>query len=142
MNPVVVRKSEPNEMAQIIELFKTVFVDTFFKSAPAFKDVTDGEQIYVALLDDNLIGFASIWEPDRFIHYLFVSPNARHKKVGSALIDRLAEIYGGPLFLKCLINNETGMAFYRSTGWKQIGNGNSDDGAYALLSYNPCERKL
>ena len=50
--------------------------------------------------------------------------------------------YGVPLTLKCLIRNVDGMAFYRATGWKQIGNGNSDDGAYVLLRYDPIEGRI
>ena len=134
MNHILIRKCEPDETAQVKELFETVFVNTFFDSAPVFEEVTDGEEIYVALLNDSIAGFASIWEPDRFVHFLFVSPTLRRKRIGSALVNRLAEIYDGPLTLKCLINNETGMAFYRSTGWNQIGDGISEDGAYALLS--------
>ena len=136
MNHVTVRKCEPNDITRVKALFETVFVNTFSDHVPVFEEVTDGETIYVALLNDSIVGFASIWEPDHFIHFLFVSPAFQRKKVGSALVDRLAEIYDGPLTLKCLIKNESGMAFYRSTGWKQTGDGISEDGAYALLSYD------
>ena len=133
MNHVAVRKSEPDEITQVKKLFETVFENTFFEPAPIFEEATDGEQIYVALLDDNVVGFASIWEPDHFIHYLFVSPTVRRRKIASALVNRLAEIYDGPLTLKCLIGNEDGMAFYLATGWQKISEGTSKDGAYALL---------
>lgn len=111
-------------------------MNTHFDHAPVFEEATEGESIFVALLNDSIVGFASVWETNHFVHFLFVSPSLRRKKVGSALVDRLVEIYGGPLTVKCLMNNETGMAFYRSTGWKQTGDGISEDGAYALLSYN------
>ena len=136
LNHVTARKCEPDEIPQVKALFETAFVNTFFDHAPVFEEVTDGEKIYAALLNDSIVGFASIWEPDYFVHFLFVSPSFRRKKVGSALADRLAEIYDGPLTVKCLIKNETGMAFYRSTGWKQTGDGISEDGAYALLRYS------
>lgn len=110
-------------------------MDTFHTHAPVFQEATDGEQIYAALLEGSLAGFASVWEPDRFIHFLFVSPAFRHKKIGSALVKKLAEIYGLPLTLKCLLKNEDAMAFYRATGWEKIGDGISEDGAYALLRY-------
>lgn len=142
LNHVIVRKCEPGEIAQVKELFETVFVNTFHDHAPVFDEVTDGEIIYVALLNDSIVGFVSIWEPDQFIHFLFVSPSVRHKRIGSTLVSHLASIYGVPLTLKCLIRNVDGMAFYRATGWKQIGNGNSDDGAYALLRYDPIEGRI
>lgn len=135
MDHITIRKCEPDETAQVRELFETVFVNTFFDHPPVFEEVTDGERIYVALLNDSIVGFASVWEPDRFVHFLFVSPALQRNKVGSALVDALAEIYDGPLTLKCLIKNEAGMAFYRSTGWEQTGDGVSEDGAYALFSY-------
>lgn len=130
MDNIVVRKSVSNEIVQVKELFETVFNHT-----PAFEEATGGEQIFVALLNDKIVGFASVWEPDYFIHYLCVSPAARHKNVGSTMVSSLAEIYGAPLTLKCLIKNEDGIAFYRATGWKKIKDGISDDGAYVLLSY-------
>lgn len=126
---------DPGETEQVKELFETVFEETFFKHAPVFEEATDGEQIYVALLDDRIVGFASFWEPDRFVHFLLVLPAARHKKIGSLLVNNLAEIYGEPLTLKCLIRNEEGMAFYRATGWQKTGDGIGEDGAYALLRY-------
>lgn len=132
----MVRKCNPDEILEVRKLFEAVFVNTFPGHIPVFEEVTDGEEIYVALLNDNIVGFASIWEPDHFIHYLFVSPNARRIKVGSTIVSRLAEIYGVPLSLKCLVKNKDGMAFYRATGWQKTGDGSGDDGAYALLSYN------
>lgn len=54
---------------------------------------------------------------------------------GSALVKAIAEIYGAPLTLKCLIKNTNGMAFYRAAGWTKVGDGTSDEGDYALLRY-------
>ena len=139
LNRVVIGEIGPNETAQVKELFETVYVNTFSGHAPAFEETSAGEKIYAARLDGDIVGFASVWEPEKFIHYLFVSPTARRKKVGSTLVNRLVEIYGGPLTLKCLISNENGMAFYRATGWKERKNGISEDGAYALLIYDPSK---
>lgn len=91
MDNIVVRKSVSNETVQVKELFETIFVKTVFGHTTVFKEATDGEQIYVALLDDKIVGFASVWEPDHFIHYLCVSPAARHKKVVSALVSSLPD---------------------------------------------------
>ena len=136
MNQSVVRKCKPDELPEVRKLFEAVFENTFPGHIPVFEEATHGEEIYVALLNDNIVGFASIWEPDHFIHYLFVSPNARRKKIGSTIVSSLAEIYGVPLSLKCLVKNKVGMAFYRATGWQKAANGSCDDGDYELLRYN------
>lgn len=73
MGNIVVRKSVPSEIVRVKELFETIFVKTVFDHRPVFEEATGGEEIYVALMDDKIAGFASIWEPDHFIHYLCVS---------------------------------------------------------------------
>lgn len=142
MNGIVVREIAQDESLFVRELFETVFRDTFSDRVPIFESVTEGEQLYVALLNGCIVGMASVWEPNRFIHYLFVTQAARHKKVGSALVSRLSEIYGRPLMLKCLVKNVEGMAFYRATGWQEVETGISEDGAYALLSYNASNNRI
>ena len=116
-------------------LFAAMFADGLFTHAPVFEEATAGEQLYVALVDGAIAAFASVWEPDRFIHFLYVSPSYRRKKLASALISSLAARCGGQLTLKCLVKNEAAMAFYRSTGWETVETGSSEDGAYALLRY-------
>lgn len=136
MENIVVRKMEQDENAVVQNLFETVHRAIFSDTVPIFVKATEGEQLYVALLNGWVVGMVSVWEPDSFIHYLFVDQTARHKKVGSVLVSKLAEIYDHPLRLKCLVKNVDGMAFYRATGWQEVETGFSEDGAYVLLSYN------
>ena len=82
MNHVIVRKCEPGELAQVKELFETVFVNTFHDHAPVFDEVTDGEIIYVALLNDSIVGFASIWEPDQFIQFFCAEQTEKQTRNG------------------------------------------------------------
>ena len=46
---------------------------------------TEGEEIWVAMESDEVVGFISIWSPDGFIHHLFVSPDYRNTGAGSRL---------------------------------------------------------
>lgn len=123
MERIFVRKMDPDERQLVQALFEKVFTETFSADLPAFEETTDGEQIYVAMLGNKIVGMASVWEPDRFIHYLFVDPSARKRKAGSTLVGYLAEVYDLPLTLKCLVKNERGLAFYRATGWEESGTG-------------------
>ena len=47
-----------------------------------FEKSTEGEAIYVAFVGDEVVGFASVWEQDSFIHNLFVSKQYRRLGVG------------------------------------------------------------
>lgn len=135
MENITIRKVEQNEIAVVRELFEKVFKETFSSQVPAFEETTRGEQIYVAVMDHKIAGMASVWEPDNFIHYLFVDSSYRNRGVGKVMVTKLAELSGSLLTLKCLIENEKGMAFYYVTGWKEIEKGMCEDGEYALLSY-------
>lgn len=82
-----------------------------------FDSSTEGELILVAKINDDIVGFVSIWEEDKFIHNLFVSSRFKRCGVGKALINECIKVIGLPLTLKCVIANENAMEFYLSQGW-------------------------
>ena len=141
MNRISVREIAPDEIIRVRELFESVFRETFSDHVPIFEEVTLGEHLYVATLDGSVVGIASVWEPDCYIHFLFVDSQIRNHRIGSTLISRLYEIYGS-LTLKCLVANKVGMAFYRATGWQELETGSSEDGEYVLLRYDPRNAEL
>ena len=136
MEDIIVRKMEPSEEKSVKDLFQRVYKDIFFEMAPAFDSAVQGEQIYVALYKDMLAGIATVWEPDAFIHYLFVDRDVRRKGVGRAVTDALADTYHLPLTLKCLIA-PPGNGIFRKMGWQEVETGSSREGTYALLRYAP-----
>ena len=137
MGDIVVWEMEPHEEKSVKALFQRVYEDTFSATAPVFDSAVQGERIYVALYKRQLAGIAAVWEPDAFIHYLFVDREFRHKGVGRAITESLAQTYQRPLTLKCLTENTEAMAFYRKTGWQEAETGRSEEGPYALLRYAP-----
>lgn len=97
-----------------------------------FLQDVEGEAILVAVAgDDDPVGFLSVWEPDRFVHHLYVSRAARRKGVGTALLDALE--LPKPWRLKCLRANSEAAAFYRNRGWVEVSSGTSEDGDFAVL---------
>ena len=126
---------EPYEEESVRALFQRVYKDTVFETAPVFDSVVNGEQVFVALYEGLLAGIATVWEPASFIHYLFVDRDVRHKGVGRAITEALAETYKRPLTLKCLTENTEAMAFYRKTGWQEAETGCSRKGTCDLLRY-------
>ncbi|MBI6871234.1 GNAT family N-acetyltransferase [Clostridium aciditolerans] len=82
-----------------------------------FDSSTEGELILTAKIGNDIAGFVSIWEEDKFIHNLFVSSNFKRCGVGKALIDQSVKEVGLPLTLKCVRANVNALNFYLSQGW-------------------------
>ncbi|QAT39459.1 GNAT family N-acetyltransferase [Clostridium sp. JN-9] len=82
-----------------------------------FDSSTEGELILTAKIDNEIVGFASIWEEDKFIHNLFVASNFKKCGVGKAMINQSAKVVGLPLTLKCVKANVNALHFYLSQGW-------------------------
>jgi GNAT superfamily N-acetyltransferase len=101
-----------------------------------FDKDTDGEQILVADHDGAIIGFASFWLPDNFIHHLFVHPAYISQGVGKALLSAAIARLTKPVTLKCLTRNESALAFYRLQGWVVVEKGEGKPADYFLMVYN------
>ncbi len=82
-----------------------------------FDSSTEGELILTAKINNEIVGFVSIWEEDKFIHNLFVSSKFKRCGVGKALINQCVKVVELPLTLKCVRENENALNFYLSQGW-------------------------
>ena len=83
-----------------------------------FDMVTSGERILVATETGGApVGFASIFEPDSFLHNLFVHPAFQRRGVGRALLASCNRHFSAAGTLKCLKANEAAQQFYLSQGW-------------------------
>ncbi len=102
----------------------------FLPEISDFKNALTGEVVYEAIADEETIAFISFWEPDNFIHYLFVNPLYQSKGIGLQLITYLSEIYGKPLGLKCLLENADAVRFYKKNGFHEKYRGTSAEGEY------------
>lgn len=94
---------------------------------------TREERVIVALLGVIPVGFASIWEPDSFLHNLFVHPDYLRRGIGRALVGHCMSYFNGPATLKCLKANSNAHAFYLHLGWQVSGYGESPDGPYYMM---------
>lgn len=95
---------------------------------------TEGERILVAVRGSKVLGFASIWEPDSFVHNLFVHPMALRKGVGQALLTSCARYFTKTPTLKCLQANVNAMQFYKAQGWFAIREDVGPEGPYVLMA--------
>lgn len=85
-----------------------------------FDKHTIGEYIILAEEDAHILGFASLYLPDNFIHNLFVHSDFLGKGVGRQLLNASIEKMNKPLRLKCVSENQKALKFYENMGWKKV----------------------
>jgi len=101
-----------------------------------FEEQTKDEYILVALADERVIGFVSVWAADNFIHHLYVDEQFQNQNVGTQLLKAVYDKFGLPISLKCEENNSKAICFYRRKGFMEKGNGQSEIGTYILFELN------
>jgi len=141
---MLIRPALPSDQAALADLYLRSRRATFTWRYPAdfqlddFARDTEGELIHLAESEDGtILGFLSLWEPDRFIHHLFIAPDHLRQGIGQALLADLHQRLPGPFRLKCLTANLPALAFYRSVGWTEVDRETSSDGEYLLLESPP-----
>lgn len=100
-----------------------------------FDQDTVEEQIIVAVENDHVLGFASLYVPNRFIHNLFVHPDAAGKGIGDQLLKRAITELGTPVTLKCVSENHKALSFYKKRGWKAVVEEGEPGSKYWVLMY-------
>lgn len=118
---------------EIKPLFEEVYKEVLSDNVPSIEKVCEKEKIFI-YKDDYIKGFATVWEDDYFIHFLFIKKSERRKNIATKLIKYLLAYYQKPLTLKCLVNNTGAIAFYKKLGFLEKGKGISEDGEYITLS--------
>ncbi|AYN66374.1 N-acetyltransferase [Euzebyella marina] len=119
------------------EVRKTNFTwlpEEFLKLSSFDKD-TEGESILVAKVNNEIVGFASIWSQDNFLHHLYVSNKFQGLGIGTRLLNHIIENSSADLTLKCLKNNHGALNFYLKNGWESISEGQSEEGDFILFKY-------
>lgn len=130
-----------------IEILRALFLDarrnTFSRldsgsyKLDDFDEQTRGEYVLVAVADDHIAGFISLWLADNFIHHLYVDCAYYRQSIGTELINAAKKKAGLPLTLKCLESNINAIGFYKKRGFAVKATGSSDEGTYIVLELNP-----
>ncbi|MGE1211176.1 N-acetyltransferase family protein [Bacillus pumilus] len=81
-----------------------------------FDQDTLEEQIFLAEDNNKILGFISLYVPDRFIHLLFVHPKAAGRGAGDLLLKHAIKVLGTPVTLKCVSDNHKAFSFYQKRG--------------------------
>lgn len=104
-----------------------------------FDHITEGEKVFVACLEDNVVAFMSVWEMDYFLHSLYIDKMYRRHGIGKALIHFLLDYYKRPFTLKCVKENTKALSFYLSLGWVIYKEELGSEGPYYLIGSNPIK---
>ncbi len=94
---------------------------------------TNGERVLVLDEMGEVLGFVGIYEPENFIHHLYVNQNARGAGVGRQLLQAALATSHDAFTLKCVAENEKAFLFYKKMGFKKVSEGFSEDGRYFVL---------
>ena len=136
-----IRPATPADHATLAEIYLHSRRHTFTWQDPADFQLTDfalhsaGENIWLAQDTQQCIaGFISIWEPDHFIHMLYVHADFHGQGVGTVLLAGLAEWAQRPWQLKCLTRNTRAQQFYARHGFVVTGQGQTADGEFVLMT--------
>lgn len=137
---IFVREFEEGDRAALRDLY-VASRDAAFTWDPVgshqasdFDQHTEGERILVAIKGARVMGFASVWEPDSFVHNLFVHPSALRQGVGEALLAACTPYFSKAPTLKCLQANVNAQRFYQAQGWVALREDVGPEGPYVLMT--------
>jgi GNAT superfamily N-acetyltransferase len=129
---LTIRRGGEADLAACAALYERVVQETFTWFAPEeltdapFWDAAEVEELYVAERAGVLVGLASFFRPDQFLHSLYVDHNARGQGVGSALFEHVRQIASGSIALKVQKLNTAAIEFYQRRGLQIIEAGDED----------------
>ncbi|MBB5189462.1 GNAT superfamily N-acetyltransferase [Silvimonas terrae] len=136
-----IRPATPADTDALARIYLGSRQQTFIWQDPAdfqlsdFATHTAGERIWLAQdAQGHIGGFVSIWEPDHFIHMLYVQSAFHGQGIGTALLTRLPQWARRSWQLKCLVRNERARRFYAAHGFVVTGQGQSAEGEFVLMT--------
>lgn len=139
---VTIVERRDGDLPALRKLFLKVRQDTFTWADPAsfdsldFDKETEGEYILVALLQNRLIGFISVWTEDSFIHHLYVDREHQRQGIGTSLLNAIMEKINFPVRLKCMQQNVPALDYYHRRGFVHKARGETVTGSFILLELN------
>lgn len=106
------------------------WLDTHNFHLSDFDHETQGEFVLVAMFNNKVVGFISLWLPGNFIHHFYIDAEFQQHKIGTKLLEEAIQIMETPITLKCLKKNIKAIEFYKKRGFVATDKGISNHGEY------------
>ncbi|WP_261656686.1 GNAT family N-acetyltransferase [Leuconostoc holzapfelii] len=121
---VHLRAMRPQDLPSVAKIYLTTRQAFFpWVKAPQFADferVSVGERIQVAVVDQEIVGFAALSEWDSFLHLLFVKVGWQSQGIGGQLLAWAQARAQQPLELKVVQANVAAQRFYERAGFRVV----------------------
>ncbi len=137
-----IRSADREDRAVLADIYLTVRRATFTWVDPGrfheedFAAHTRNERVFVCQgRQVGIAGFLALWEPEDFIHMLYIRPRFQGQGAGTALLEALPGWPERQYRLKCLVKNKRAMAFYEALGFRIRGEGSSPEGDYKDMQF-------
>jgi GNAT superfamily N-acetyltransferase len=121
----VVRRVRPDELGEAAALYERVATSTLHwmpagtHTAAGFLSQAGDETVFVAMARGRVVGLAALYEPESFLHSLYVDAAWQGRGIGTALLAVAAEAASGPLSLKVEERNGRARTFYERLGFAE-----------------------
>jgi ribosomal protein S18 acetylase RimI-like enzyme len=143
MKPIEIREFISNDLDRCRDILYSVQLNDFTwvnrtkVKLDDFDRITEGEKVFVACIEERVVGFMAVWEIDYFLHSLYIDQEYRHIGIGNEMITFLLNYYSHPITLKCVKENSKALSFYLSLGWVIHKEESGPDGPYYLIGSHP-----
>lgn len=81
------------------------------------REVADGWDVRVALIDGQPVGFCAVARGTSVLEQLWLDPQRQRHGIGTALLEEAKQRYPAGLFLHVQEDNERALALYRRHGF-------------------------
>lgn len=141
MTAFEIRRAGPGDLAEAARPYERAATETLSWDPPgthssaAFLKQAEDEAVWVAVVDDRIIGLAALYEPESFLHSLFIDAGWRGRGVGSALLAAVQAFAAGPLSLKVAGPNAAAQDFYAARGFHVSELGETDGAPWLRLVF-------
>ncbi|GMA69886.1 N-acetyltransferase [Leuconostoc litchii] len=121
MQRLMLRAMQPNDSEALARIYLGSRQHNFpWVKHPRLDDfltVSRGETVKVAVLDEEIVGFASLLKQEYFLHLLFVKEGWNGHGIGAQLLSWARHEVTKPLELKVVTGNIDAQRFYQREGF-------------------------
>lgn len=134
-----VRPAAPDDLPALRRILKEsrqaafTWLDPMTFQLEDYDRAPDGEVVLVAEVEGVVAAFIAWWPQDNLVHSLYVDPGHTRRGIGKQLLAECLQRIDRPARLKCQVQNDVALAFYRAQGWTIFERGVAQDGEFFLM---------